>query len=302
MNMFKVPILIVLYNEVEDAHNLFQILRKVQPEKIYIAGDGAKHNNRIDYVYCVKTRAVILPEWKCEVKEFFKEEHLGKAKMITAAMNWFFQQEKEGIVLFAGTMPHLDFFPYCEELLNKYREDKRISHISGSKLNRKNGKATASYYFSAYPLLWGFATWADRWQGYDLKLCEWENENFNEAMNRYVSSGEEKNHWLKRFNILRIHDLDVWEYQYIYHVWHQHGLSITPFHNLTTNVGLQNKPRKIRKLMRETKGILPLTHPIDIVQNKEADQYSFKRIYKRAFLRMFADLFNEYLLGKEKKI
>jgi hypothetical protein len=300
--MLKVPVLIVLYNEVEDTHNLFQIIRKIQPEKIYVAGDGAIHNDRLDYVLCVRTRAVILPEWKCEVKELFIEEHLGKAKMITTAMDWFFHQEEEGIVLFATTHPHLDFFPYCEELLEKYRNDKQVNHISGSNLSRKNVKTNTSYYFSAYPFIWGFATWADRWQGYNLKLCEWDHDNFNTAMNRYVFSNEEKMHWLKRYNILRKHDLDIWEYQYIYHTWHQNGLSITPIHNLVTNVGLRDKPRRIRKLMRKTKNILPLKHPTDIIQDKDADKYVFKRIYKKAFLRMFADLFNEYLLGKEKKI
>ena len=38
--MFNVPVLIILYNRVEETHNVFQVLRAVQPTQLYIAGDG----------------------------------------------------------------------------------------------------------------------------------------------------------------------------------------------------------------------------------------------------------------------
>ncbi|MDR2979275.1 MAG: hypothetical protein LBV02_02370 [Bacteroidales bacterium] len=300
--MFDVPILLVLYNKVEDTHNLFQIIKNVKPTKLYVAADGARHGDRIDYVTCIRSRAVIMPEWPCETHFLFKEEHLGKAEMITQGINWFFKNESEGIILFEDTMPNRDFFEYSKELLEKYRNDKRIVHINGSNLHRKNAKNEASYYFSAYPLSWGFATWADRWKGFDLKMTLLDGENFNKMVSPYTNSGKEKLYWLRRYNILRKHKLDIWEYQYIYYKWYQKGLSITPSYNLVTNIGLKNKKRKIRKLMRETKNILPLVHPKEVVQSKEADRYAFKRIFNKAFIRMFSDWFNEYLLGKEKKL
>ncbi|MDL2308667.1 hypothetical protein LJC53_03675 [Bacteroidales bacterium OttesenSCG-928-C03] len=300
--MFDIPILLVLYNKVEDTHNLFQVLKQLKPAKLYVAGDGAVHGDRIDYVNCIRSRAVIMPEWACEKKEFFKEEHLGKSEMITQAITWFFKNEPEGIILFDDTIPNMDFFYYCKELLGKYREDKRIVHINGSNLQRKNAKNDGSYYFSAYPLSWGFATWADRWKGFDLQMTLLEGENINKMMSGYISSPKEKLYWLRRYNILRRHKLDIWEYQYIFYKWYQKGLSITPSCNLVTNVGLKNRKRKIRKLMRETKSIMPLSHPKEVVQSKGADQYAFKHIFNKAFIKMFSDWFNEYLLGKEKKL
>ena len=300
--MFKVPILLVLYNKIEDTHNLFQVIKQIKPSKLYVAGDGALHGDRLDYVHCIRTRSVIMPEWNCEKKEFFKEEHLGKSQMIFQAISWFFSHEPEGIVLFDDTIPNLDFFYYCEELLEKYRDRKDILHISGSNLRRKNEKKDHSYYFSAYPLLWGFATWSDRWQGFDLQMSALEGENFNKMISKYVSSPMEKMYWLRRYNVLRKHNLDIWEYQYIYYLWYKGGLSITPYNNLVTNVGLKNKKRKIRKLMRQTQEIRPIEHPIEVTQNIGADKYSFKHIYNKVFIKMFSDWFNEYLLGKEKKL
>lgn len=300
--MFKTPILLVLYNRVEETHNLFQIIKTLQPEKLYVAADGAIHNDSIDYTKCIRARAVIMPEWKCEKKEYFKEEHLGKSNMVLKAISWFFSQEPEGIVLFDDTMPNLDFFYYCEELLEKYREDKRVFHISGTNFQKKPKKSDVSYYFSAYPAIWGFATWANRWEGFDLQMSALGGINFNRMISEYITGTPEKLYWIRRYNILRKHSLDIWEYQYIYYMWFQKGLSITPQVNLIKNVGLRNMKRKIRKLMRNTQNIMPIKHPEEIEQNRELDKISFRRIYNKAFIKMFSDWFGEYLLGKEKKI
>ena len=52
----------------------------------------------------------------------------------------------------------LIFFIICEELLNKYEDDPRISMITGN--NFKDGKirGDGSYYFSGYNHIWGWAT------------------------------------------------------------------------------------------------------------------------------------------------
>lgn len=300
--MFQVPVLLVLYNRVVDTHNLFQIIKALKPSHLYVAADGAIHNDRLDYVKCIKTRAVIMPEWECEVHEFFKEEHYGKSKMIYQSINWFFSNVEEGIVLFDDTLPNMDFFYYCEELLLKYRNEYKISHIGGTNFQKRFQRGNASYYFSAYSTTWGFATWRDRWENFDLKMTELEDVDFSKIVSQYVDKPKEKNYWTRRFNILRKFDLDIWEYQYNYHIWYNHGLSISPNVNLVTNVGLKNRKRKIRKLIRQAEKIIPLTHPDVIVQNKEADRYAFKHVYNRIFIQMFADWFNEYLLGKKKKI
>jgi hypothetical protein len=300
--MFQVPILLVLYNRVADTHNLFQVIKALKPSQLYVAADGAIHNDRLDYLNCLKTRAVIMPEWECEVHEFFNDEHYGKSKMIFQAVSWFFSNVEEGIILFDDTLPNMDFFYYCEELLIKYRNEFKISHIGGTNFQKRFQRGNASYYFSAYSTTWGFATWSDRWKNFDIKMTELDDVDFSKIVSNYVDKPKEKNYWTRRFNILKKYDLDIWEYQYNYHIWYHNGLSITPNLNLVTNVGLKNRKRKIRKLIRQAEKILPLTHPEEIVQNIEADRYAFKHVYNRIFIQMFADWFNEYLLGKKKKI
>jgi len=300
--MFNVPILLVLYNKVENTHNFFETIKKIKPAKLYVAGDGAMYNDRLDYAECLKTRSVIMPEWQCECHYLYKEEHLGKGKMVYQAISWFFTYEPEGIILFDDTLPSHDFFRYCEELLEKYRDNPKIVHISGTNFHKKREKSKNSYYFSAYPGFWGFATWANRWKGFDLELSQLEGENFSKLMVDYFNKRTEKLYWLRRYYMLKKYKLNIWENQYMYHLWYIGGLSITPNANLITNIGLKDKKRKIRRLMRNTQSILPLAHPETILQNKKADRYSFKYVYNKDFFKLITDWVDEYFLGKEKKI
>jgi hypothetical protein len=300
--MFQVPVLLVIYNRVDETHTLFQTIRQVQPTKLYVAGDGANTKNKLDYVNCLRTRSVINPEWNCETKTLFKEEHLGKSKMIHQAITWFFEHEEEGIILFDDTIPNSDFFHYCEYLLKKYKDTPEVMHISANFLQNKIIGDNKSYFFSAYAFTWGFATWRSTWKGFDLKMSELEDTNVEELIAKNSTRPKEKMYWMRVYNSLKKYNLDYWEYQYNLHIWANNGLSINPNVNLVKNVGLKNQKRIIRRLIKETATILPLREPNEIKRNVEADKYIFKKLHSKAFYRIFFNWFNEVILGMEKKI
>ena len=299
--MFKTPILLVLYNRVEETHDLFQIIRKIKPEKLYVAADGANRAIPIDYQMCLKTRSVIMPEWPCETKYLFHDEHIGKSKNTYQAISWLFEHEKEGIILFDDTMPNLDFFHYCEELLEKYRVVPEIMHIGANYLERKKKYLKDSYHYTAYSFIWGFATWRRTWQDFTLEMKKTPEEVYK-IIDKYTTAPLEKLFCHRIYNTLRKHNLDYWEYQYNFHIWVHNGLCITPNVNLVTNVGFKKRRRRVRKLMKKTAPILPLQHPETIERNKRADKYIFQKVYKRGLSRVFADWFNELILGQEKKL
>ena len=299
--MFKTPVLLVLYNRVEETHNLFQMIRKIKPEKLYVAADGANKNIPIDYQMCLKTRAVIMPEWKCEIKFLFHDEHLGKSKNIHQAVSWMFEEEEEGIILFDDTLPNLDFFHYCEQLLEKYRNVPEIMHIGANYLERKKKYLKNSYHYTAYSFIWGFATWKRAWQGFELEIKS-DPEKVFKVIDQYVKNPFEKMFCHRIYHALKKHNLDYWEYQYNYHIWTHYGLCISPNVNLVTNVGFKKRKRRIRKLMKKTSPILPLQHPEKIERNLRADAYTFKKVYQRKLFRIFSDWFDEIILGLEKKL
>jgi len=299
--MFKTPILLILYNRVDETHNLFQIIRKIKPEKLYVAADGANRAIPLDYQICLKTRSVIMPEWKCDTKYLFHDEHLGKSKNVYQAVSWLFEHEEEGIILFDDTLPNLDFFHYCEQLLERYRHVPEIMHIGANYLERRKKYLKNSYHYTAYSFIWGFATWRRTWQDFHLEILDNADEVFG-VIDKYVNNPIEKMFCHRIYNNLRKHNLDYWEFQYNYHIWACNGLCISPNVNLVTNVGFKKRKRRVRKLMRKTAPILPLQHPETIERNKKADNYTFRKVYKRRLSRIFADWFNELVLRLDKKL
>jgi len=296
--MFNVPVLLILYNRVEETHNVFQVLRTVQPSEIYVAGDGGKAGDREDIKLTYRTRSVIQPEWPCQVHTFYQEEHLGRSEMVFEAMKWFFSMEEEGIVLFEDTVPHYDFFPFCETLLNQYRNNEQIFSINGSYLRRRSRqkykkrmkKGESSYYFSAYSTTWGFATWRNRWNDFSLAMEDYTPARLKGIVEPYMTRNRQKSYWISRFNMLRKLKKKYWSYQYLLHIWVHKGLCITPYLNLVTNIGFTKQDSKrVQRLKRNAYPIMPISHPTTIEQNKKEDRYMFKHIFKRAFLKLFQD-------------
>lgn len=79
MEKYKVtsPILFLIFNRPEETHKVFEQIRKVKPERLFIAGDGPRKNKDGEVLLCEKARqAVSLVDWDCEVKMLFKEENL----------------------------------------------------------------------------------------------------------------------------------------------------------------------------------------------------------------------------------
>ncbi len=94
---------------------------------------------------------------------------------MSSGLDWVFDTVDEAIVLEDDCVPHLTFFRFCEELLEKYRHHERIMAISGDNFQvdkTRNGNGY-SYYFSRYNHVWGWASWRRAWSHYDRDLSLW---------------------------------------------------------------------------------------------------------------------------------
>ncbi|MCQ2286851.1 MAG: hypothetical protein MJZ76_08265 [Bacteroidales bacterium] len=298
--MFDIPILLIIYNRVEATHDLFQMLTKLQPKQLFVAANGALPEASCDYARCLETRNVIMPNWPCDLQMLTMDEHLSQAQMTFRSVDWFFKNVKEGIVLFDETLPHPDFFPYCAQLLEKYRDVKKVVHIGGNNFQKKR-HIKSSYYFSAYATNWGFATWSDRWEGFTLDHSN-DTDDFEDLLGRYFEKNKVKKYWKRWYNVLRKKNLELFDYQYNFHLWRHEGLCISPSVNLVANVDFKrNKKRRVRKLLGNSSPILPLVHPTEMTRNAKADRRSFRKYYKKAFFAIFSKwlMTNVLLVGNE---
>jgi hypothetical protein len=237
----KTPVLFIAFHRPETTRRVFDAIRQARPERLFVAQDalGGKAADPVQAQRHAQVREILgAVDWPCEVNTFFENENRGQVPGAQAAMNWFFKNVEEGIVLEDDCLPEPSFFRFCEALLEKYRDDRRVSMISGDNFQdgRKRGEAT--YYFSKMHHFWGWASWRRTWAGTDFKMRELPKFLAAGRMTE-ISSDPIVRFWLKR-EVKAIYDgkIPCWgEAQIAFKAWNEGGVCIVPNVNLISNIG-----------------------------------------------------------------
>lgn len=281
--MFQTPILFLIFNRPDTTKRVFESIRSIKPAKLYIAADGARKDKVGEDLLCQETRNIIeLIDWDCEIRTLFRADNLGCKIAVSSAIDWFFENEEQGIILEDDCLPNRSFYKFCDELLNYYKNDNRVMHISGNNFQDGTNRGDGSYYFSRYNHIWGWATWRRAWKTYDVNMNQ-----LNNALNQQVFdntlSNKELKFWLNCFKEIQEGKKNTWDYQTMLNQWFQNGLTIIPNQNLVTNIGFgggTNTSIEVQGLSNiESKTMLNMVHPIFIYSNKIADDYTFNTKY-----------------------
>lgn len=272
------PILFVIFNRPETTLRVFEEIIKVRPSKLYIAADGPRKNRPGEGRLCELSRENVLKNvtWECEIKTLFREENLGCKLAVSSAISWFFENEEWGIILEDDCLPNSDFFIYCKALLEKYKDVESVMHIGGADFLSGNVRVKETYYFSKMPHIWGWATWRRAWKLYDLHMSKLEEvfENFDEI----TRDKDIKDYWKKTLNDVKNGKIDTWDYQWVYTIWLNKGLSINSVVNMISNIGFGPDATHTRSVdetvaNRKTTVLSNIIHPAVIQRNVLADEY-----------------------------
>lgn len=231
----QTPVLLLVFNRPEVTKQVFDRIKEAAPKKLYIAADGAR--NAVEKERCDAVRAIVSDvTWECEVKTLFREANLGCKNAVSEAISWFFDQVPEGIVLEDDCLPSLSFFGFCSTLLDKYRHDDRIGHISGSNFQDGLIRGDGTYYFSRLTHVWGWAGWRRVWENYDVDMNTF--VNFKESdLTSSASHAPYKETWFRNLANTYNKQINTWDYQYAYSNLINNYLSIMPNQNLIKNIG-----------------------------------------------------------------
>lgn len=296
-----IAVLLIAFNRLKYTKQVFEQIKKAKPTRFYIACDGPRKNVDGEQKLVDELRAWLLDniDWDCDVKTRFLDENSGGCKYgVSGAITWFFSHEKEGIILEDDCVPHEFFFVYCKELLEKYRDDKRIWQISGSSVLPEH-IYNSSYYFSKMPDCWGWATWKDRWELFTLDVSNYDKT----YLNNLSSNKNVKLIWEDILFKVNTGIISTWDYQWVFIIIKNNGLSICPAKNLVTNIGELGEHYSGNNdglLYKQSYNILPIIHPDEVVEDRddikfieaEADQkmkaLKSKMQYKHWYERIFS--------------
>jgi hypothetical protein len=277
----KLPILIMVFNRPELTKRTFERIKKYKPKKLYIGCDGPRPNNIQDIKLNKEVKDIFKKiNWKCKVYKSYSKSNLGIVKRTVKSFKWFFSKEEKGIIFEDDCLAHPNFFKYCEILLEKYKNEKKILMINGNNFQDGKIRGQDSYYFSKYFSTYGWAGWRRTMKNYDENMKIWpkwkkskEWKNIKQKMFK-----KESEYWTDIFNKTYSKKIKTWDYQFMLSMWKNKQVVVTPNKNLTSHIGLgvnATNSRAKKPGVPLEKIFFPIKHPKYISVNQKADRYSF---------------------------
>lgn len=279
MKKLDVPVVFIIFNRPDLTQRVFDVIRKVQPQKLLVIADGPRFPE--EEKKCTKTRNIIdTIDWECEVFKNYSSVNLSSPIRCSSGLNWVFSQVEEAIILEDDCLPSACFFDFCKELLSYYKDNERVMHISGSNFFDKPQKMQGSYCFSKYGTAWGWATWSRAWQYFDFEMRDWWKLRDTDWIKKIHPNLDEQQYWSEIFDRCTLGNDPHWDYAWMFTCWLHQGLSVIPSYNLVSNIGCRHDGT--RHTSSSDLGEMPLydlpeiEHPPEIKQDVLIDYHLYR--------------------------
>lgn len=238
--MYTTPILLITFIRPDHVRDALTEIRKVQPSELYIAQDGPRADRPDDKTKIQAVRNVIkeMVDWPCHLHTHYSEENLGCGRGPYEAMSWFFENVEMGIIMEDDIVPHLLFFSYMAELLERYKDDNRIGMIAGHNIFRKYSRAHSYYFTFDTEGTLGWGTWKRVWKDFDFDI-PFNADEYDKALQRFmcmprIYRHQRVDHFRK---VLTCDRHDRWDYQWEYYLQTRGYINAKPNSCMTSHTG-----------------------------------------------------------------
>ena len=241
----------------------------------------------------------------CELYKNYSEKNMGTCMRQYTGFSWVFEKEEQAIILEDDCIPNLDFFRYCDEMLEKYKDDERVMMVSGSNYLKK-WESGYSYHFSSMGGIWGWATWRRAWLKYDVDIRAWGDYELKKEL-REKLGWEMYQHRREAWDSLYMNSskAKTWDFQWWFARTINSGLTIIPSVNLVSNVGFDSgavhttaSSPNVNLEVYDLK--FPLKHPNYVMENTGYDRALFNSLFRGRFRKRLHRKVNDLLEWKGK--
>lgn len=230
-----IPVLLLVYNRPLQTKWVIDRLKSCGVKRVYVSADGPKNSGD-----ATQTNHVLelLSAEEIVLKINYSKVNLGCKTAVTKGIDWFFQNEEKGIILEDDCLPSVHFFQFMGNMLNRYQKSQKVKMISG---NNPLGtwSCEGGHFFSRFGHVWGWATWKDRWEEFDVELPQLKafitQNGFEKNFGPTELSKQRKEFTLKSVS----EEIDTWDYQWNAHILMENGVAVIPEKNLVENIGFE---------------------------------------------------------------
>jgi hypothetical protein len=239
--LFDVPVLLISFNRPETTCLVFEQIRKLRPSHLYVFSDAPRKDTPED-IDLVETCRYLVDDsqidWECKVERWFPDSNMGCALGISSAITWAFETCTQLIIMEDDCLPHPSFFTFSKSMLDMYKGNDRIMHISGTLLNEDLKTSNSDHFFSLIGNTGGWATWKRAWNKYDFWMEQLPEMKNQKRIQSLIRNANTLKYWLQRFDEVYAEEKKQnWEVQWQYTLFKNYGLAVVPNTNLISNIG-----------------------------------------------------------------
>lgn len=300
----NVPVMICGFKRDNCLRQVFKAVRAVEPKKLYLVLDAPRVGRADDvkgHEACKKIFEGV--DWQCEVKRNYAESNMGCGRRMTSGISWVFEHEDRAIILEDDCVPHPSFFRFCDELLERYKDDGRVGMIAAEcehfHKNRMDFHGD-SYYFDRMCLVWGWATWARAWKLHDPLLNAVDRMVETNAMLNIFHKRRYVRQWTKNIMEIKSGQKNIWAAAWATTLYRENMLVAHSVANPVVNIG---QGKSSREGMRQTafpspgdsnhiaeEISFPLQHPVTMIPNYECEQLCLRdTLYRSPWRKMLSN-------------
>lgn len=230
----QIPVLLLVYNRPEKTKRVLEQLKNCGISRVFVSADGQKDSDENKFAKQVQN---VLKQYDSIIESVrISETNLGCKVGVTTGINWFFEHVDEGVILEDDCLPSEHFFSFISDMIPRYRDEKEVMMISGSN-PLGEWQTEAGHFFTRFGHIWGWATWKDRWKGFDVELPEFARFMKKKGFQKAFGPTDFAAYMQAKTNSALKGKIDTWDYQWNAHILMQKGLAVVPSANLVENIG-----------------------------------------------------------------
>lgn len=268
VNQLNTPVALIVFNRPEPTRRVFAAVAAARPSRLFIIADAPRADRQGERQRCEEVLKIVSAvDWPCTVETNLAAENLGCRRRVKSGLDWVFSLVEEAIILEDDCLPDPSFFPYCAQLLDRYRDCGQVGIISGFNPMQNSFPFPYGYYFTKLVLIWGWATWRRTWQKYDEEMISWPRVREDGLLSLIWKNHKARQMWTEIFESMYSGmGPNAWSYNLVYSSWMWNWLNIVPSRNLIQNIGFDQDATHTKRAVAGFKipaeGLnFPIAHP-----------------------------------------
>ncbi len=237
------PIAIFAYNRLDNLEMMMESLKRcsnVAEHDCYIFSDNYNYKKIYDKekVSAVRTYLKRIKDERIfrKTELVFADFHKGCEKSVIDGMNYVLSKYDSVIDIEDDILLSTNFLNYMDDALDFFRENKDVGSITGFSYGFiPSGHKQGTLYKAHRSCSWAFGTWADRWNGVDWNITDYDKILDDKSISASFSVYGYDLPEMLRMQVETC--LDTWDIQWCYSLFKRNYYTVYPAENFAYNIG-----------------------------------------------------------------